>query len=39
MLRKKATIHQVTIMLDTSKNVLYPGHNHLVTTGSNDPSL
>ena len=28
-LRKKATIHQVTTMLATSKNVLFPGHYHL----------
>ena len=27
-LHKKATIHQVTIMLATFKNVLFPGHNH-----------
>ena len=33
-LRKKATIHRVTIMLATSKNVLFPGHNHLLTTGT-----
>ena len=26
-------------MLATSKNVLFPGHNHLLTTGSKDPSL
>ena len=26
-------------MLDTSKNVLFPGHNHLLTTGSDDPIL
>ena len=26
-------------MLDTSKNVLFPGHNHLLTTGTDDPSL
>ena len=38
-LRKKATIHQVTTMLTTSKNVLFPGHNHLLTTGTDDPSL
>ena len=36
---KKATIHQVTTMLDTSKNVLNPGHNHLLTTGADDDSL
>ena len=26
-------------MLATSKNVLCPGHNHLLTTGTVDPSL
>ena len=31
-LRKKPTIHQVTTMLATFKNVLFPGHNHLLTT-------
>ena len=36
---KKATVHQVTTMLATSKNVLFPGHNHLLTTGTDDPSL
>ena len=35
----KATIHQVTTLLATSKNVLFPGHNHLLTTGTDDPSL
>ena len=35
-LRKKATIHQVTIMLATSKNVLFPGHKHLLTIGADD---
>ena len=30
---QKATIHQVTTMLATSQNVLFPGHNHLLTTG------
>ena len=35
----KATIHQVTTMLATSKNVLFPGHNHLLTTGADDPTL
>ena len=29
----KSTIHQVATMLATSKNVLFPGHNHLLTTG------
>ena len=26
-------------MLPTSKNVLFPGHNHLRITGADDPSL
>ena len=26
-------------MLATSKNVLFPGHNHLLTTGADDPSI
>ena len=30
----KNTIHQVTTMLATSKNVLFPGHNYLLTTGT-----
>ena len=30
----KATIHQVTTMLATSKNVLFPGHIHLLTTST-----
>ena len=38
-LRKKATIIQVTTMLATSKNVLFPGHIHLLTTSTDDPSL
>ena len=36
---KKDTIHQVTTMLATCKNVLFPGHNHLLTTSSDGPSL
>ena len=36
---QKVTIHQVTTMLTTSKNVLFPGHNHLLTTGTDDPTL
>ena len=32
-------MHQVTTMLATSKNVLFLGHNHLLTTGTDDPSL
>ena len=35
-LGKKATIHQVTTMLATSKNVLVPGPNHLLTTSADD---
>ena len=38
-LRKKVAIHQVTTMQATSKNALFPSHNHLVTTGTDDPSL
>ena len=37
--RKKATIHQPTTMLSTSKNVLFPGHNYLLTTSADDPTL
>ena len=33
------TIHQVTTTLATSKNVQFPGHNHLLTTGADDPSF
>ena len=29
---QKNTIHQVTTMLTTTENVLFPGHNHLLTT-------
>ena len=36
ILRQKATIHQVTTMLTISKNVLYPGHHHLLTTDTDD---
>ena len=32
-------IHQVTPMLATSKNVLFPGHNHLLTTSTDDQTL
>ena len=38
-LGKKAIIHQVTTMLYTSKNVLFPAHNHLLTTDADDLSL
>ena len=36
---KKPTIHQVTTILATSKNVLFQGHNHLLTTGTDNCSL
>ena len=36
---KKVTIHQVTTMLVTSKNVLFPGHNHLLRIDTDDPTL
>ena len=36
---QKIIIHQLTTMLDTSKNVLFPGHNYLLTTGADDPIL
>ena len=39
LLRKKVIILQVTTILATSKNVLFPSHNHLLTTGTDDPSL
>ena len=32
-------IHRVTTMLATSKNVPFPGHNRLLTTSTDDPSL
>ena len=38
-LLKKATIHQVTTTLATSKNILFSGHNHLLTTGTDDSTL
>ena len=36
---KKATIQQVTTMLATSKNVLFQGHNQLLTTGNDELTL
>ena len=30
---------QLTTMLATSKNVLFPGHNHHANTGTDDPLL
>ena len=38
-LRQKATIHQVTTMLATSKTAIFPGHNHLRTTSTDDLTL
>ena len=35
--RKKASVHQRTTVLSTSKNVLFLGHKHLLTTGADDP--
>ena len=37
-LGKTATIHQLITMLSTSKNVLNPGHNHLLTTDASERS-
>ena len=37
--QKTHTIHQVTTMLSTSDNVLFLGHNHLLTTGADDLTL
>ena len=36
---EKDTIHQVTAMLVTSKTVLFPGPNHLLTTDADVPTL
>ena len=36
---QKFTIHQVTTMLATSKTVVFPGHNHLLTTSGDDLTL
>ena len=36
---EKNTVHQVTTMLATSKNVLFPGHNHLLIIGTDDLTL
>ena len=38
-LREKVTIHQVATMLAASENVIFVGHNHLLTTGTADTSL
>ena len=37
--KTKTTIHHLTIMLSTSQNVLFPGRNHLLTSGADDPTL
>ena len=34
LLDKKITIHQVTTMLAATENVLFPSHNHMLTTGT-----
>ena len=36
---QKRTIQQVTTMQATSKSVLFLGHNHLLTTSADDPTL
>ena len=36
---QKSIIHQAATMLPTSKNALFPGHSHLLTTGTDEPSL
>ena len=37
--QKSHYIHRVTTNLATSENVLFPGLNQLLTTGTDDPSL
>ena len=36
---QEPTMHQVTTMQAPSKNVIFPGYNHLLTTGTDDPTL
>ena len=36
---QKATIQWATTMLTTSENVLFPGHNNLLTTSTDDLTL
>ena len=36
---QKATIHQLTTMLVSYKNVIFPDHNHLLTSSADDPIL
>ena len=38
-LHKKPTIHREATLLATSKNVLFPSPNHLLTTGADDLTL
>ena len=38
-LAKKPLSTSLITMLSTSKNVLFPGHNHLLTSGADDPTL
>ena len=38
-LHKKATIHKVTTMLANYKIALFPGPNHQLSTGADDPSM
>ena len=35
----KNTIHQVATMVTTSKNVLFPSHNHMLATGIDGTTL
>ena len=41
VLLNKATINQIITILATFKNVLFPGHNHVLTIGrpTDNPSL
>ena len=36
---KQATIHYLVTVLATSKNVLFPDHNHPLTIGADDPAF
>ena len=36
---KEATIQQLTTMLAASKNILFSGRDHLLTTGTDDQTL
>ena len=39
LIRKNATIPQVTTLLATSQNALFPGYNHLLATSTDDSAL